>query len=239
MIHIRIKGLPELIRGVNAFSKTGVPYAVRDTLNDSAFALRKEWQGEIKRSFTLRNQYTERSIRVDKAQGRDVRSMEARTGSIAAYMAEQEEGATVRGKGKHKAIPAPAAAGQSPGAAKRTRTVRAGLRLSAINVANPAMAGYGKRRQNAIALAIARRRGDRFALLNRAKGKGRGLFEVRGFSKRKVRMRMLYDLSKGSVRVKPEPTLQRSITSSHRAFEQAQAKAFVRQLRRCKVFGYR
>jgi hypothetical protein len=236
MIHIELKGLNRLKRDVELFSKRAVPHAVRETLNGCAFALQKEWRGEVRQSFTLRNKYTERSIQVDRARGIDTRAMQARTGSIAHYMDEQEEGAIVRGGGKHKPIPGPAAAGQAPGG-KRTRTVRQGLRLSAITVSHSPLARYGKRRQNAIALAIARRKGERFALLNRSKGGGRGLFEVRG-GRRTLRTRLLYDVSRGSVRVPAEPTLQRSIRKSQRAFEQAQYLAVLRQLKRHKVFGY-
>lgn len=235
-IKVELKGFGKLTDDLNKFAARGLPYAVRDTLTGSAFALQKRWRAEVKSSFTLRNRYTEQSIRVDKAQGAKVESMQAVTGTIAPYMPDQEEGATVRGRGKHKAIPTAIAAGQGQGA-KRTRVVRAGLRLQAVNVPTHPLPSMGRRRQNAVLMAIAIRKGERFALLNRIKTKGRAIFEVRG-GKRSGRARMVWDMSRGSVKVHREPTLHRSIASSTADFERAQYAAVLKQLQRNKVFGY-
>jgi hypothetical protein len=222
---------------LNRFASRGVPYMVRDTLTGCAFALQRAWRADVRGAFVLRNKYTEKSIRVDKATGTKVASMEAVTGTIAPFMRDQEEGNTVRGRGKHKAIPTGLAAGQGQGAA-RTRTVRTGLRLQAINIPSRPMPNIkGKRRQNAIAMAIAIRKGERFVMLNRIKVKGRAIFEVRG-GKRSGRARMLWDMSKGSVKVPREPTLERSIHASARAFEKVQYQATLNQLKRNKVMGY-
>jgi hypothetical protein len=236
MMKVELKGFPKLERDLQTFAKKAVPYAARNGLNGSAFALQDEWRGEVRRTFTLRNQYTVRAIRVDKAQGLDLRTMQAVTGSVAPYMADQEEGATVRGKSGKKAIPAPAAAGQAPGG-KRARTVRVGLRLSSISINEPATQSYGKRRANAIAIAVALRRGDRFAMLHRRKGGGRGIFEIRG-GKRNVRTKLIWDTRKRSVRVPAAPTLQSSIKSGMYRFERAHHQALLAQLKRHKILGY-
>ncbi len=86
-------------------------------------------------------------------------------------------------------------------------------------------------------MAIAIRKGERFALLNRISRKGRGIFEVRG-GKRSGRARLVWDMSRGSVKVPREPTLERSIKHSASAFEAAQYKAVLNQLKRNKVMGY-
>ncbi len=236
MLTVQFRGLDRYIKAMRTLTTRSIPYAIRDTLNTCAFELRKTWQVEQRQAFTMRNKYTERAVRVERAVGLDTRTMFSRTGSVAPYMADQEEGATIRGKAKHKAIPAPAAAGQAPGGGKRTRAVRHALRLSAITVQRTNLGRYGKRRQNAIALAIAQRKGERFVLLNRQKGGGRGLFEVRG-GRRTLGMRMLYDLSRGSVRVPPSHTLKRAIAKSHHLFERAAGNAFIRQLKVAKIFA--
>lgn len=207
-------------------------YAVRNALNECAFYHRKTWQAEIRRTFTNRNSFTERSIRVDKATGKDVKAMKAVSGSVAVYMGDQEEGATVKGKGKHKAIPTQGARGGNRG-----KLVRAQYRVGAISVLDPKLKGYRRRQQNAIALAIAVRKKERFALLNRITTKGRGLFEVKGL-KRKAKTKLLWNLSKGSVRVKPEPTMRRAVQRSKHAFDRILYDSMLTQLRRNKVMGF-
>jgi hypothetical protein len=218
------------------FKKTALPYAARDALNGCAFELRKEWQSQIRTTFTNRNNFTERSIRVEKASGNNLKTMQSRAGSVAAYMGDQEAGATVRGSGKHKAIPGPVAAGQKSGG-RRTKLVTSGKRLGAIHIKSPKLAKYGRRRQNAVVLAIAIRKHEKHALLNRAKGGGRGIFEVKGL-KRKAKVKLLYDVSKSSVKVKPEPTMRRAVNASGYRFERAIYNALLTQLRRNRLMGF-
>ena len=234
MIKVEIKGLKRAVRDLQVLAAKAIPHAARNALNSMAFDARSQWQGEIQREFTLRNKYTERSIRVDKASGTKIGSLRSVVGSVAPYMGDQEDGATVRGRGAHKAIPGPVAAGQAAGA-KRTRVVRAGRRLSAIHVKHPAPKGDRKRR-NMIAMQVARRAGNKVALLERPKG-GKGLFLLGG-GKRKITARLLWDVSRGSVKVPPTHTLQKSLKSSNTRFAHIQYNAVIDQLRRNRVFGY-
>lgn len=212
-----------------------IPYAMRNGLNSCAFELRKTWQLEIRAAFTLRNKFTERSVRVEKANGLNIGSMKAVTGSVAPYMGDQEEGAKVKGRGKHKAIPAPVAGGGKPGGTNRPRLVAGRFKLGAVSVASKPLAKYGRRRQNAIAIAIAVRKGERFALLNRSKGKGRGLFEVKGL-KRKAKVRLIWDMSRGSVKVPAEPTMARAVHRSRNAFERIMRSSLEDQAKRHGLF---
>ena len=226
------------IRDLGKLANRAVPFAMRNALNTGAFELQREWRSETKKSFTLRNPYTVRSIRVTKASGSKLESMRAVVYSDAEYMNKQEYGGIRRGKGGAKAIPAPASAGNAPGSAKRTRTTRAAFALGAINLNQPNLAGYGRRRRNAITLAIAIRRGDRFALLSRSKGKGVGIFELRGKSTRRANIRMLWDFSRASTKTKPNPTLHRSVDTCGPRFQKALKASLLQQLKRHKVFGY-
>jgi hypothetical protein len=214
-----------------------LPYAARDALNGCAFELRKEWQEKIRGTFTNRNAFTVRSIRVEKATTLDMRAMQSRTGSVAPYMGDQEEGGEVKGKGKHKAIPSPLAGGGRPGGGKRPRMVSSRFRLSSVNIPQHKVPKYGKRRQNAVLLAIAIRKGERFALLNRMKGKGRGIFEVKGL-KRKAKTRLIWNVSKGSVHVKPSETMRLSTLSAGHRFERVIYQSLLRQLQRNKLMGF-
>ena len=219
------------------FRKTALPYAQRQALNDCAFELRTQWQVEVKREFTIRSPFTERSIRVEKATGLNTRSMRSVTGSVALYMGDQEEGATIHGKGKHKAIPGPVAGGSPAGSAVRKGLIRSRYRVGAIQVGHPSLAKFGKRRQNTVVMAIAIRKGERFALLNRAKGSGKGLFEVRGL-KRSGKTKLIWDLSKGSVHLHPTPTMHRAAAVCAPRFQRIVESSLITQLKRAKVMGY-
>lgn len=221
------------VADLRKFREKAVVYAVRNALNRSAFHARGEWQQEIQSSFVLRNKFTERSVLYTKATGKDVRGMTAVVGSTAPYMDEQEKGAMIRGRGKHKPIPGPVAAGQAPGG-KRTKLVRAGNKLSALHA--PRAVGANRRQRNAIALAIARRSGGRVALLERPNG-GKGLFRLTG-GRKKLQTRLLWDLSRSSVKVHPEPTLQRTLKRIQPRLAEIHRDAFVEQLRRHKILGY-
>lgn len=236
-VYVDTRDFKKLHDHLERFKKKALPYAARDALNGCAFELRKEWQSQIRTTFTNRNNFTERSIRVEKASGTNLKTMQSRTGSVAAYMGDQEEGGTVKGRGKHKAIPAPTAGGGKPGGGARPRLVSSRFRLSSVSVQQPSLARYGRRRQNAVVLAIAIRKHERFALLNRAKGKGRGIFEVKGL-KRKAKTKLIWNVSKGSVHVKPEPTMQRATNASGYRFERVIYNALLTQLRRNKVMGF-
>src|SRR6185503_17958101 len=170
----------KVVKDLKTFREKAVPYAVRNALNRSAYAARGAWQEEIRNSFTLRNKYTERAVRYEKATGKDVAGMIAKVGSVADYMDEQEHGASIHANAKHKAIPGPVAAGQTPGG-KRTKLVRAGNKLAALHALRAP--GNTRKQRNAVALAMSRRAGRDVALLERPKG-GKGLFRLMGGRKR-------------------------------------------------------
>lgn len=205
-------------------------HGVRNALNGCAFEAQKAWRSEVKRTFTLRAPFTERSIQVDKAKGLDIGSMQSKVGSIAPYLEDQEEGATIHGKGKHKAVPA-AVAGGAAGPGIRPRVVLGRFRMGGIKVRDPKVGRYGRKQRNAIALDVAARTGNRFALLLKPKG-GRAIFEVRKLGRRKFKTRLIWNVDRSSVTVKPEPTMHRAIARSMGAFERITKAALQDQLRR-------
>jgi hypothetical protein len=221
------------IKDLRTFRASALPYAARNALNRSAFHAREVWQEEIRQSFTLRNKFTERSILVDRATGKQTIGMIATVGSRAPYMGDQERGATVRGKSGHKGIPGPVAAGLPPGA-DRTKMVRAGNRLGALHVSKAP--GRTRRQRNATAIAMAKRKGSKVALLERPSG-GRGIFKLMG-GRRKPQTRLLWDFSRRSVQVPAEPTLQRTLKAIQPRMQQIHLDSFVEQCRKHKILGY-
>jgi hypothetical protein len=215
----------QLAKDLGALHQRGIPYALRDTLNRSAFAARREWPEQMRKRMTLRNRWTERSIRVERAQGLDPNNMHAVVGSLSDYVETQEFGGVVKPRrGDHKAIPTPSAAGQSQNTRPRTRLVRRQNWLSAIHLQSQTKGG--SKQENAIAIKTAAKTGG-VAFLDL--GRRKGLFRVTGAGRRK-RVRMLWDLSKPSVTVKPRPTLEPTVEIVMRAMPDYAVQSLQRQI---------
>jgi hypothetical protein len=225
---VKIEGATEMVKDLARLRVKAVPFALRNALNAAAFETRKIWQGEIRKSFTNRNKFTVGAVRVEQA---STTKLVAVVGSVADYMAKQEDGGEVKGKSGHiKAIPTAAAAGQGRG--QRTRTVRGSFYLGAIKVAHPQ--GHGGRRQkNAIAIAVAFKTGKKFVLLTRPNG-AKGLFRITG-GKRKLKARLIWDVSRTSVRVQAEPTLERSVHAVQPKLEHMLQASVQQQMQRLRI----
>jgi hypothetical protein len=235
MLKVEIRGADEMLRDLRTVREKAIPYAARDACNTAAFETRKTWSEEIRKSFTTRNTFTAgAALRVDKARGSRIDSIVATVGSIADYMPKQESGAIIPGRSGHKGIPGPAAAGQAPGG-KRTRPVRSANRMGAIKAFRVAK-GATRHQRNAITLAMAKRKGQRFVVLERPHG-GKGVFAVQG-GKRKTTTRLLWDVSKRSVKVKPTPTLGPALKVTATSMPRIMEQSLLRQLRFHHCCGY-
>lgn len=210
-----------------------LPYAVKDALNATAFEGRKVWHKAMQREFTIRNKYTLRSVRIDKATvGGRIDSMESVLGSTADYMASQELGTREYGKTASKPIPTRAAAGQS-GAGERTKRVQRSKMLQTIKVAKRAR--YGPRKQrNAIAIGRAVR-GNKFAIIETKHGDA----IVRVTGRKRVKLRMVWNLFNRSVPVPKSPTLQRTLRVMERRMPGIAVEALKKQLDRQRLFRSR
>ena len=226
------KELHRLARKLERVREKGLPHAARNTLNRYAFEARGLWQEEMRKHFTLRNRYTERSVRVGKARGMQVRTLEARVGSVADYLEDQEHGGTRTAKqGKHKPIPNRPAAGESPGGGKLTRLVRRPYKIGSITVDARASASSRKQR-NAIAIRRAMKAKRRLLLLESEQGLG--IYRLKG-RKKNLHVLKLWDLSRPSVPVKPNPTLGRALDK----LAPMQARIAVKELEKQIAWGKR
>jgi poly-gamma-glutamate capsule biosynthesis protein CapA/YwtB (metallophosphatase superfamily) len=223
-----ITGAKEMVRDLAKMRLKAVPFALRNALNTAAFETRNIWQNEIRKTFVNRNKFTVGSIRVEQA---STAKLVATVGSIADFMATQEDGGTVKGKSGHiKAVPTAAAAGQGRGT--RTKTVRGRFYLGAIQVAHPSLSG-GRRQRNAIALAVARKQGKKLVMLTRPSG-AKGLFLISG-GKRKLKARLIWDMSRTSVHVDAQPTLERSVDAVKPKLDHMLQAAVQQQMQRIGV----
>lgn len=228
MIKVELKGAKEMIADLKRLREKAVPFAIKNALNTAAFETRNLWQREVKSIFTNRNTYTARSIRVEQA---TPTKLQATVGSVAPYMAVQEEGGTVRGKSGHKAIPSAVAAGGADGSA-RTKLVRGRFYIGVLQVAHPSLHG-GRRQSNAIAIAVARKKGKNIVLLTKRNG-GKGLFLISG-GKRALRTRILWDVSRASVQVHAHPTLQRALDAVKPKLEHMMEASLREQMQRFNI----
>lgn len=194
------QGWDRYAKQLRELNKRGLGYAYSATLNDVAFAGRKKWQSELPGAMKLRNTYTTRSIRVERASPGRLQSV---MGSVADYMGTQEEGATETKKGKH-GVPLPAAA---PGKRKKRGRISKNRTLGAIQVM-PSVQGH-RSRQVVVALAMAKKKGGpQYAFLKLKAGR-RGLYKIDP-TKKRAAIRKVWDLSKSSVRIPANPTMKPS-----------------------------
>lgn len=204
------RGFEQFERALGGMASRAIPHAVRNGLNKAAFEARKSWQAQIKEDFVLRNKYTVGSIRYTKARGVRLSQMEASVGSVADYMALQEKGGTIGKEGKHGvSIPTPSAAGQGMKTQPRTKPVQKKNYLSAIRLRR--RVSGARQRKNAVAIIMALKTGSRVAFLDL--GRRKGFFRILGGGDQKgrLRVRMIWDVSKPAVSIPATPTLKRTL----------------------------
>ena len=226
-----VRGAKEMVRSLATLRSKALPYAVRNGLTQAAVETRAIWQGVIRATFTLRNSYTVRSVLFERTTGDTVGAMRSKVGSTTEYMDKQEEGGTVSNNSGRKPIPGPVAAGLAPGA-KRTSAVRARFRLGAISVGHPTLKGT-RHQRNAIAIAYAVRTGNKRAVLERPGGR-KALFLIAG-PKARPTTRLLWDVSRSSVRVHAQPTLQRALDVVKPKLPHMLTAAVLQQLNRFNI----
>jgi hypothetical protein len=229
-ITLRFNGLSRMFRDLERFRSKAIPFAMRATLNETAFATRKLWVDEIQRTLVTRNTFTTRSLHVEKATGRTVLGMKAVLGSRTAYLGDVEAGNT-NPKGN---VPTGVATGEGRGAKPRRRLVRRPNRIGSITLPDKVRQGSRKQR-TAVTIAMAARKGHRTIFLELERRKG--FFRVTG-GKRRPKIDMLWDTTQKSVRSKPYPTLGPALKRVERLIPGIQRKALLAELRRNRIAGY-
>lgn len=227
---VRFNGLGKLFRDLEKFRSKAIPFAMRRTLNDTAFAARALWVDEIQKTLVTRNTFTTRSLRVERATGRTVAGMRAVVGSAAPYMGKRE----VLSREERGPVPTTVASGEGRSGKPRRRLVRRPNRIAAIQL--PDKLRQGSRRQRAaVTISMAARKGHRFVFLELERRKG--FFRVSG-GKRRPRIDMLWDTSRKSHTVKPHPTLGPALKRVARLVPGIQRKALLEELRRNRIADY-
>lgn len=231
-VNVTLVGLDETQRALAAMSKTAVPRAARDLVNSLAFAAREAWQGEMRRSLTLRNRFTERRALVERASTLKISNMRAVLGHTEPYMALLEQGGREQAAKRHRPIPTEVAAGQPMGSLRggRKQAVKRASIITRLGRIHRSRTG-----QNARAIRASVASGRRLVVLQL--GPRMGVFRVKGRNgKRKgAKLIKLYDLSRPSTPVPRTPTLEPALDAAIRKGPSLAHAAMMRELARIGV----
>jgi hypothetical protein len=241
MFRIKLDTQPieQLENELDKFGAKALPYAIRDTLTITAFEASEHATANLFKVFTIRNSYTPRSIRYERARGTSVNRMESAVGSIQPYLAEQEEGFTKRGGGKHGLpIPTSYAAGQE-GARPRTKAIKRINWLNRLKVARSGRRAHsvGQQIVQAAQEAIATGRRTIFLPLRHP-----GLYKVVGGRKtrrgwpRGAKLKMLYSLEDRSARTEAHPWLEPAVRVVLTRQDEYYRRAVIRQIEMNRMF---
>ena len=235
---------------LNKFGERTFPHAVRDYLNITAFEASKEAKETANMVFTMRNQYTTRSIRYERAMGLNIQAMKSAVGSVQEYMREQEEGFTRRGQGKHGvAIPTSYSAGQD-GSIPRTKMIKRKFWLSRLKVSEDIREKYSNTKQSVLRrVQEAVESNTRIIFLGIRGVKNyrykKGFYRVVGGRKVKrgwptgAKLRLLYEVERSSVRTDPHKWLEPTVAIIMKRQDEYYRRALIRQIERQRQFRSR
>jgi hypothetical protein len=213
-MHIKLNLNDEpLIRGFKDFGAAN-KQAIRNTLNIAVSLSRRNAIENIRKNFTLRNTYTEKSIAYDKADQSEIKDMQAAVGARprAYYLETQEEGG-LRKKKDGKTGPVALPMREVRGGRSMSQTVTKSKYISKIK----RQIIRGKFRNNKLSVK-ARNVASMFAAkrLNKYIKRGSDIFSVIGIEKigrNRIRARLahLYSIDRKPIRVRARPWLQPAI----------------------------
>lgn len=232
MIQANLKNIKRYENDLKNFKNKAFPFATKATVNGLAFQTMKNSKELIKNKMVLKNQFTSRSIRVEKAHTLKISKQEAIVGSVLDYMEDQEFGTTKRKDGKHGvAIATGYSAGQEN--QKRTRLPRKPNKLKNIQLQRRAAKAKTRKQRNFIAIQDAANSNRKYVFLDL--GKTKGIFKVIG-GKRNPRIKMVYSLKKQSVRIPANPWLLPSTMKANSQRDKIYLEAIIFQLKRHNLF---
>jgi hypothetical protein len=235
MFKINDDQIKELESNFKTFASRAYPFATKATINGAAFKSRELAQENIRNNMVRRNQFTERSIRVEQTKTLNVNKQQSIMGSIADYMEDQEFGRTVTRKGsKGKPIATAYAAGQE-GQQPRTKVPRKANKLASIQLKRNKQAGGSRKQRNLVAVKQAAASGSKFVFMDL--GRRQGIFRILG-GKKNPRVRMVWDLSRTTVVIPKNPTIGPAATATRRLMPELYRSALIAQAKRHGLFGF-
>lgn len=233
MFAIDDRNIKNMERDLKTFASKALPFATRNTVNGAAFAAQKIAKTDVRESMVTRNRFTEQSIRVEQTRTLRVSQQAAIVGSIADYMEDQEFGATKVKTGKEGvAIATSYSAGQE-GQQPRTRLPRKPNKMVNIQLRKRKRKGSSRKQRNIVSIQQAKATGNKYVFLETHRTKG--IFKVMG-SKRKPRIKMVWNMSRQSVVIPKNPWLAPSVVKTEAKIPELYAKSLRFQLKRNNLF---
>lgn len=236
MLDIKTRELRRMEKDLELFNARALPYATRQTVNQLAWTTRRAWQGEIRERLVTRNKWTEQSVRVQQTRSLEIRRQESRTGSTADYMERQEYGGTVTHDGSEgHPIATSYASGEGMASQPRRRLPRKPNKLRNIHLSKARQRVRSQKQRNLLAVKEAAQSGRPYVWLDL--GRRQGIFRVTG-GRRNPNVRMVWDMSRKSVRTPRTPTLEPALQTVGPKMDVLYRKALRFQLKRHKILGY-
>lgn len=227
MLIVDTHQIDDLARRLKYEAPKALAYAAKNILNRAAFEARKQWQREMESTFTLRNKWTKGSIRVEKVQGLNVRSMQSRVGSLADYMQIQEESGTIRGGPQGYRYP-------SKFVKPAGKVTKHRFRMKRLKLNHPKLEQFASTRQKiAVASRMAYASGHKFLFLDISPS-SKGMYQLMG-AKRRPKMRLLWDMRRGSVEIPRHATLEPTVAKVKRRMPRYAAAELLKQLKRARL----
>lgn len=215
MITFDSREIRKFEKDLRTLNKRAIPFAIKSAINGTAFKHREIWQGNIRADLVTRNKFTVGSIRVKQATTTNIARMQSETGSIAPYMFNTEFGGTEVASGKvGTPIATSYSARQGMKRQPRTRLSTGANKRKNIELKKPKSLAKSRKARVAAAINQAAASGSRYVFLDL--GRRKGIFKVVG-SKKRPKIKMLWDLTRKSVFIPAHPTL-RPATDAVRAF---------------------
>lgn len=219
------------------FANRAFPFATRKTINNSAYKAQEIAKEHIRNTMTLRNVFTLQSIQVHPERVElSVRHQMATIGSTVDYMEDQEFGGTKVKKGSEGVPIATSYSAGQQGKQPRTRLPSRSNKLQNISLSKRRKKGSNRKQINLIAVKTAVTSGNRYVFLDLRRGAG--IFRVLG-SKRRPRIKMLWDLSRKSVVIPKTPWLAPSTIATIPFISGFYREALIYQLKRKGLFRSR
>lgn len=229
-----------LERDLNRMYGKAVPFANLQAINAGAFEGRKIWHGHMGRLLTLRNRYTERSVRVEKARGLNVGRQRAVLGSVADYMDEAEFGEVKRPEPgrRYLSIPTTVASGEGRGIKPRRKAVRAPSKLGRISLSRRKARGMTTKQRNFVAVKEAVEKREKFVRLTLDRGGREGVARITG-GKRNPKVDVVHAMQRDPIRVRATPTLAPAVRDLTRRMPVIYVDALRDQVVRQRLFRER
>lgn len=234
MFQIESDKIRELERQLQTFARRAVPFATRQTINDSAFAAQKIARADIPRKMITRNKFTVRSVLVNRAKTLVVARQEAGVGSTLGYMEKQEFGGTESSTGKHGLrIATSYSSGEGKNAQPRLKLPTRRNKIRNIRLKRTRAPGADRAQRVQATIRGAAKTGRKYIYLNLERSKG--IFRVEG-SRQYPKIKMVHSLTHRSVTIPATPWLRPAFDEASRMLPAFYADALRFQLRRRGLF---